>query len=62
MHHLFTILAVLCVLGGFAGFFFGGIPTLVLWAFAGLFIVLGWRTRPTRQRRREDRLTGPHTT
>ncbi len=60
MHLVFTVLAVIFVLGGFVGLFLGVIPTIVLWVLAALCIIAGWKLRPPAQRRREDRLTGSH--
>ena len=59
MHQVLMILAVLCFLGGFAGFFFGVIPTIVLWVIAAFCIIGAWRSRPASQRRREERFGGP---
>jgi predicted PurR-regulated permease PerM len=59
MHLVLSILAVLCVIGGFVGFFLGVIPTIVLWVLAALFIVGAWRSRPASQRRQEQRFSGP---
>lgn len=59
MHLILTVLAIVCVLGGFVGFFFGVIPTLVLWVLAGLFIFAAWKSRPNYQRRREEHFSGP---
>jgi uncharacterized protein YqgC (DUF456 family) len=56
MHVVLTVLAVIFVLGGFVGLFLGVIPSLILWALAAFCIIAGWRTRPARLRRREDRL------
>ena len=56
MHVVLTVLAVLFILGGFVGFFFGVVPTIVLWLLAAGCIIAGWKTRPLQQRRREDRL------
>lgn len=58
MHLVLTILAVLFVIGGFVGLFLGVIPSLILWALAAFCIIGGWRSRPARLRRREDRLAG----
>lgn len=61
MHVVLALLAVIFVIGGFVGFGLGGIPTIILWTLAALCIVAGWRSRPGRLRRREDRLNGPST-
>lgn len=55
MHLFFAILAVACVILGFVGFGLGGIPTIVFWIFAALCIIAAWKSRPPRQRAREDR-------
>jgi hypothetical protein len=57
MHLVLTIIAIICVIGGFAGFFFGVIPTIILWTIAALCMIGGWKLRPASQRRREDRLS-----
>jgi hypothetical protein len=62
MHLVLTVLAVILVIGGFVGLFLGVIPSLVMWALAALCIYAGWKMRPLSQRRREDRLAGPHAT
>ncbi len=59
MHLILAVLAILFVIGGFIGFAAGGIPTIVFWVLAACCIVGAWRTRPARQRRREERLSGP---
>lgn len=51
----FAVLAVLFTLLGFAGFFFGGLPTIVFWTLAALCIGIGWKLRSDRQRQRENR-------
>lgn len=58
MHIVLTALAVLFVIAGFFGFALGGIPTLVFWFLAAMCILAGWRSRPARQRQREDRFRG----
>lgn len=58
MHVILAVLAVIFVLAGFVGFFFGVIPTLVFWILAALCIAGAWGSRPARLRRREDRLSG----
>jgi hypothetical protein len=55
MHLLFAVLAVVCTILGFVGFGLGGVPTIVFWALAAGFIVAAWKSRPDRQRAREDR-------
>ena len=62
MHMIFAVLSVLFVIAGFVGLFFGVVPTIVCWILAGVCIGVGWRARPVAQRRREDRLAGPHAT
>lgn len=49
-------LTVFLVLAGFAGFFFGVVPTIVLCCLATLGIIGAWILRPASQRRREDHL------
>ncbi len=56
MHLVLAVLAVIFFLGGFVGFFFGVVPTIVLWLLAAACIIGGWKARPISQRRREDRL------
>jgi membrane protein implicated in regulation of membrane protease activity len=55
MHFLLFALAVACLVAGFLGFAAGGIPTIVFWVLAGVFILLGWKARPMSQRQQEDR-------
>lgn len=59
MHAILTVLAVLLVIAGFAGFFLGVVPTIVAWVLAALCIIGAWKSRPDSQRRREQRLSGP---
>jgi len=56
MHIILTVVAVICVIGGFVGLFLGVIPSLILWAIAAFCILGAWRSRPARLKRREDRL------
>lgn len=56
MHLVLAVLAVIFFLGGFVGFFFGVVPTIVLWLLAAGCIIGGWKARPISQRRREDTL------
>lgn len=58
MSMILGVLAVILVLGGFVGFFFGVIPTLVAWVLAGFCIAAAWRLRPRSQRDRAQRLSG----
>ena len=55
MHIVLTVFAVVFFVAGFAGFFFGGLPTIVFWFLAGVCIAAAWKLRPDWQRRREDR-------
>jgi flagellar biosynthesis component FlhA len=59
MHLFFAALAVLFIVLGFTGFAVGGLPALVFWSLAALCLVGAWKTRPNRQRRREDRAMPP---
>lgn len=63
MHLVLFVFATVCIIGGFFGLAMGAIPTIILWALAGLLIFGGWKARPNRLRRREDRLAagGPET-
>lgn len=55
MHLFLGALALLFIVLGFAGFGFGGIPTIVFWVLAALCLIGAWKMRSDRQRRREDR-------
>jgi hypothetical protein len=59
MHLFLAALALLFIILGFAGFGFGGLPTIVFWFLAGVCILGAWKLRSDRQRRREDRAIGP---
>jgi hypothetical protein len=56
MHIFLTALAVVFVIAGFAGFAYGGLPTIIFWTLAAFCIIGAWRGRPQRIRAREDRL------
>ncbi len=58
MHLVLAVVAVLLIIGGFVGLFLGVIPSLILWFLAAVCIYAGWKSRPARLRRREDRLSG----
>ena len=55
MHIVLAVFGVVFGLLGFAGFFFGGLPTIVFWILAAVCIGIAWRIRPNWQRRREER-------
>ena len=55
MHLVLSVLAVAFIIAGFAGFALGGIPTIVFWILAALCVIGAWKSRPPRQRAREDR-------
>jgi hypothetical protein len=50
MTFFLAALAVLLVIGGFVGFAYGGLPTLICWALAALCIYGAWRLRTARRR------------
>jgi hypothetical protein len=54
MTTVLAALAVILAIGGFVGFAYGGLPTLVCWALAALCIYGGWRLRRAR-----GRVSGP---
>jgi hypothetical protein len=56
MHLFLAALALLFIILGFAGFGFGGFPTIIFWFLAAVCIVGAWKLRSDRQRRRENRL------
>lgn len=55
MHLFLAALAVAFMIAGFVGFAAGGIPTIVFWILAGVCVLAAWKSRPPRQRAREDR-------
>lgn len=55
MHLFLAALAVAFMLAGFVGFAAGGIPTIVFWFLAAVCVFAAWKTRPQRQRVREER-------
>ena len=59
MHIFLAALAVLFVILGFAGFGFGGLPTILFWFLAAVCLAGAWKFRSDRQRRRENGAVGP---
>lgn len=59
MQTILAVLAVILVLAGFVGFFFGVVPTIIAWVLAGLCVIGAWKARPSVSREDDRHLSGP---
>lgn len=59
MQTILAVVAVILVLAGFVGLFFGVIPTVVAWVLAGFCIAIAWRLRSHGGGGGGRRLSGP---
>ncbi|HVU36359.1 MAG TPA: hypothetical protein VHE61_23175 [Opitutaceae bacterium] len=46
MQTILGVLAALLILVGFVGFYFGMLPTFIVWVLAGFCLYGAWRLRP----------------